>query len=98
VQVFFWLRNELEQGWPTEENANHVWAMSVADISIVEAGGSDETWGGYPIVDGYINMESSLGWLNVGNAPWLYSATLNTWLYMEEPAEDANGHWVYVLK
>jgi hypothetical protein len=61
-------------------------------------------WGGYPItvaadgnnwVDGTGNW---YGWIMVQNAPVLYSLSADIWMFMNEPAGDANGAWAYGFK
>ena len=56
-------------------------------------------YGGYS-VDGSRDVDSDdwLGWINVAKAPYIWSYSLNNWIYMEEPAADAPGGWAYVFK
>lgn len=55
------------------------------------------TWAGYTIVEGgAIDTTPLMGWLNISSAPWLYSYTLNKWIYGDESAFGAGGAWVYV--
>ena len=39
-----------------------------------------------------------LGWINVNQAPHIWSYSLEDWVYMEEPAADASGAWGYFYK
>jgi hypothetical protein len=55
------------------------------------------TYGGYPVVDEfYVDTGAWLGFLYIGDAPWIWSYKLNSWIYMEEPGADAPGAWVYL--
>ena len=56
-------------------------------------------WGGYLIDEnGWVNTGDWLGWLHVGNAPFVYNDALATWMFMNEPSEGATGAWVYPFK
>jgi len=66
-------------------------------------GGEPSQWAGYDIVvtDGldYINTEGWMGWLDVTTAPWNYSLSLESWIYLEEAAAgNETGAWMYVIK
>ncbi|MCD8481189.1 MAG: hypothetical protein LR015_00020 [Verrucomicrobia bacterium] len=101
LQVFFFMRTDYEDGWPFQEDEGHTYSVSVADIQIAVAstgeGGGDNSWAGFPIVDGWVDTGDWLGWLYVEYAPWIYSQILNNFLYIpEEPS--AHGVWAYALK
>lgn len=99
VQVFFWLRNEQEAGWPTDEDENQSWSISVADISIVEEGGTSPTWAGLPVIDGWVEMENGLGWLHVESAPWLFSYALGSYVFIDEAMVNPEGScWAFFPK
>jgi len=57
-------------------------------------------WGGYPLssLDGDVDTGNWLGWLNINPASYLWSYSLNGWIYMEEPAAEAVGAWAYFYK
>lgn len=99
-QVFFWTRNEFETGWPTQENEGHIWSFSIAELSVVAdvEGTLDPTYGGYPVVDGWINTESFMGWLYVGYAPWLFASSLDKYIYLPEADLTESGSWIYISK
>ncbi len=56
------------------------------------------TWAGYSIVDGAGNVDTApwMGMVNVADAPWVYSYTLNNWLYIPEEHVSTSGGWGYV--
>lgn len=56
------------------------------------------TWKGYPLVDGFwVQNSGQLGWVNVQYDPWLYSASLDGWIYLpEEAALGEIGAWVFI--
>lgn len=61
-------------------------------------GGAPATFQGYPIVDGnWIDTGSYMGWLWIEFAPWIYSASLDSWIYLPASAslEDA-GAWIFI--
>ncbi len=66
------------------------------------AGESGQSWKGLPIDEfGNANTNSWLGWINVNDAPWLFSYSLNNWIYMqaaEEPVFHTDSQWMYVIK
>lgn len=99
LQVFFFMRTDYEDGWPFQEDENHTYSVSVADIRIEAtiSGEPEPTWAGYPIVDGWVDTGDWLGWLYVDFDPWIYSHTLKNFMFFpDEP--DANGAWMYVLR
>lgn len=56
-----------------------------------------ETWAGYTLVDGtLVDTTPLLGWLYVADAPWLYSYSLNRYIYADEQAFASGGAWIYV--
>jgi len=58
-----------------------------------------DTYGGYPILEGgFVDTGAWLGFLYVGDAPWVWSYSINNWLFMEEPEADSPGAWVYALQ
>ncbi|NDV60900.1 formylglycine-generating enzyme family protein [Puniceicoccales bacterium CK1056] len=58
--------------------------------------GSVSSWRGWTIVDGYADTGSWLGWLWIGNDPWLWSPRLGGWLYSPADGVSETGGWVYV--
>lgn len=74
-------------------------AVGAAGIVYIGSGnGGGDTWGGLPIVDGYVDTGSWLGWIQLTETPYVYSLTLNGWLYFPEPETDAPGAWIYILR
>ena len=61
-------------------------------------GSASATFQGYDIVEGnWIDTGSYMGWLWIEFAPWIYSASLDSWIYLPASAslEDA-GAWIYI--
>jgi hypothetical protein len=55
------------------------------------------TWAGYDInEDGDVDTVDWMGFLNVTNAPWVYSYTLGKYIYLPEANVSDNGAWAYV--
>jgi hypothetical protein len=100
MQVYVWTRNVQEEGWPIQEDENHQWTFSLADIRVVldAQSGGDPVWAGYPVVDGWVDSGDWMGHLYVGNAPWVYSHDFGRYVYLPEDAVTADGAWAHVLK
>ena len=57
------------------------------------------SWAGYPIVNGgYVDTANWLGWLEVSQAPWVWSNNLNGWMYLPEDHVTGSGSWMYITK
>jgi len=57
------------------------------------------TWGGFEVsAAGDADTEDWLGWVNVSNAPWIWSYSLETHIFMDEPDPDSFGEWGWILK
>lgn len=59
------------------------------------------TWAGYAIDEetGNVDTGAWLGWLNVTNAPWIYSYSLGNYIYLNESDVDPEGGaWAYTFK
>ena len=52
-------------------------------------------WAGYPIVDGYVDTGAFLGWLNISADPWIWSLSLNKYIYLPEEFVAEAGAWSY---
>lgn len=61
-----------------------------------------ETWKGWPVdANGDVNTDSWLGWINVLQDPWIYSYTLQNWIYpasANDPEFTTDSQWLYILK
>jgi rhamnogalacturonyl hydrolase YesR len=60
------------------------------------------TWSGFPVnlVEGgnWADTGPFMGWLEVTASPFVYSASLDRWVYMEEsPSIPGSGSWVYLF-
>jgi len=59
----------------------------------------DMSWGWYNYsLDRDCDTGSFLSWINVAHSPWLWSYSLNGWIYMEEPEIETHGGWGFFLK
>jgi rhamnogalacturonyl hydrolase YesR len=61
------------------------------------------TWSGFPLyaVDGgsWADTGSFMGWVEVSASPYVYSTSLDGWIYLEEsPTIPEAGSWVYVFR
>ncbi len=52
---------------------------------------------GNSIANGWVNTGDWLGYVNVDNAPWIYSDDLDNWMYIEEANVSSSGGWVFVV-
>ena len=56
-------------------------------------------WAGYPVDGGgIVDTAPWMDFLNVQEAPWVYSFTWQNWMYIPEDYVTAEGGWVYVPK
>lgn len=79
-------------GWASPGTSVQIDSMGLSETEAVVS----ESWYGYEIVDGLANTEGWLGWLSVADDPWIFSYSLEGWLYLPEQTTDS-GAWVYVL-
>jgi len=79
-------------------------AMDAATIEFqnleggVDGASGGDTWMGYEVIDGSAKTEDWMGWVNIEQAPYLYSYSLQSWLFMDESQDTTSGAWVYILK
>ena len=60
--------------------------------------GGGETWAGYPVdAGGNADTGAWMGWINVTNAPWVYSYDLEQYVYLDEAYVEGGGSWMYIL-
>jgi beta-glucanase (GH16 family) len=55
-------------------------------------------WGPWEINAGYVDTSPWMGWLWVEKDPWIWSFSLNHWLYCPGENVTGSGAWVYVPK
>jgi len=79
-----------------EEERVAVGGSGIVFLSKADGGGNPDEWGGYAIVDGYVNTEAWMGWLYIEQSPWVITLNLGRWIYLSEPPRDATGSWIYV--
>ena len=57
------------------------------------------SWAGYSIESEiFVNTGSFLGYLAINRAPWVWSYTLSSWLFLREESITRAGAWIYFLK
>jgi hypothetical protein len=59
-----------------------------------------QNWADYPVSgDGVsVNTEGFLGWIDISQAPWIYSYSLGKFLYLPEENVSSAGGWAYAPK
>ena len=56
------------------------------------------TWAGYPVDEnGWADTGSFIGWIFTGSAPWVWSLSLETWMYLPESNVKETGAWTFVV-
>lgn len=60
--------------------------------------GSTQTWGGFPVQNGYVDTGSFFGtiYLHPSNPSWVYAYSLNKWVWFPDPGD--NGGWTYIVR
>jgi hypothetical protein len=56
------------------------------------------TWANYPVDGSYVNTGTFLGWLDIHYDPYIWSFSMDTFLYLPESAVGTSGAWVYFYK
>lgn len=74
--------------------------VAAGEVLSTPPGDSFGMWGPYPIsnAEGDVNTGDFMGWLNVTLDPYLYSYTLDAWIYMEASGVSETGGWAYVYR
>lgn len=90
---------DLKQGENTLRLTTPTGGFNLAWLRVGAATGG--IWKGLVIDEfGNANTESWLGWINVTADPWIFSYSLNNWIYPEavtEPVFHTNSQWIYVF-
>lgn len=86
--------NVLQSGFsitgPQTESASVT--FSALETTLNEAA----TWAGWVIEEGLVNTGGFLGWLSLENDPWLWSYTLNDWVFADESLVGESGGWIFL--
>jgi hypothetical protein len=53
-------------------------------------------WNGYPLQGAFVNTGDFLGWLDISTEPWLFSFSLDRFIFLQGATELQNGAWVYL--
>lgn len=74
-----------------------VWEGAAITFSELEGTINEkETWQGFPIVEEAVDTSPWLGWLHVGQDPWLWSYNLEGWMYLPSGSVTSSGAWFYI--
>ena len=66
--------------------------------AFIEGDGTGAEWLGLPMdEDGWVNTDTWMGWVNANDAPWVISASLDKFVFVDESSVTENGGWVYIL-
>jgi hypothetical protein len=58
-----------------------------------------DTWAGYPVDPlGWADTTPWMAYLNTARAPWIWSASLAGWVWINEGSVTDSGGWVYIPK
>lgn len=57
-------------------------------------------WAGYPISEDEDSVDTGdwIGLIDISAAPWVYTYTLDAYIYAEEEAIDAQGGWIWIAR
>lgn len=71
--------------------------MGTGVFSPLEAGAQAQTWLGFPVdPNGDADTGDWMGWFYVPEAPWVYSYSLDRYVYTEEVWADGFGTYLYI--
>ena len=76
----------------SEEVAVHIDRLTLSYEPII----GEATWAGYPVDEkGWVDTEDWMGWLNGTHAPWIWSESMNGYIYLPEENVSDIGAWLY---
>lgn len=82
-------------------SANGGWAWLVNDDTISADASGAGTYLGFTVqnVNGgqWIDTGAWVGWLEVSNAPWVYSNSADAWFYCDEAIQTTSGIWIWAV-
>jgi hypothetical protein len=88
------------QGWSnTEVNGKtveaHCFEFFYEHLALSELA-EPSMWEGFPLNEsGWVNTGDWMGWLNVTDEPWIWSLSLETFLFLPEGSLTDNGAWFF---
>jgi hypothetical protein len=72
-------------------------AKTVLTAGTYDSGITTETWAGYVVSEaGDVNTVEWMGYLNVTFAPYIWSYSLDGWIYLPEQQVSDSGAWMYI--
>ncbi len=88
------------------ESAREGWSMNVGMVAAVTAyevemqlhvaGGTADPWGPYTVSpDGWTDTGDWLGLVNIANKPWVWSPSLDSYLFIPDEGIGSTGGWVF---
>ncbi len=60
--------------------------------------GNAETWGDFPVIDGWADTMGWIGWVFLGPEGWVYPMNLDKWIYLPESELHAAGAWTFIVR
>lgn len=91
---------QLAAGLNTLHLSTSTGGFHLASLSLTTAEGT--IWKGWPVTSvGDINTESWLGWINVSEAPWIWSYALESFFYPASagtPDFNTGPQWMYIAR
>jgi hypothetical protein len=90
-----WIHS-IELGGETGGNAGFD-DFGFTPVAVVDAQPTGPRYGGFPVEDGNINVPH-MGWVYVGEAPWLYVWARNAWIFAPEEMFSQGGAYFYGLR
>ena len=84
-----WILKQLDSMEEVDLGGHNRSACEAPDIGALEFGGVPST------LTGDVDTGDWMGWINVDYAPFLYSYSLQGWIYMDDFPTDGPGAWGY---
>lgn len=72
--------------------------ITFKDLEAYVQGDEVAMWLGYEVVDGNANTDTFLGWVEVSEAPYIWSYSMNKYLYIPATEPSDGGEWIFINK
>ena len=100
-----WFMGGTNTGRGESPNAGDPWILddiyinyAGKDMSNPITGEGGMTWADYPMdAAGNVDTTPWLGWINVAAGDYVWSYSLNQWMYLPEAGVTASGSWTYIF-
>jgi hypothetical protein len=94
IQLGFEITGEFNLG----DSALDAGTITFSGIEGYVEGTGGATWAGYDVDElGWADTTPWLGFVNVVGDPWIWSASLNNWMYLPEDSVSESGAWIYII-